>query len=78
MKNGYNHQDKFECQPRMKLELDLKEICFQKSTNDLLKFSSKFEYKSGNSFFWGGGMRNFLQITEGQGDVLGEFSQTQS
>ena len=25
-----------------------------------------------------GGLRNFPQITEGQGDVLGEFSQSQS
>ena len=32
--NGYNHQDKFECQPRMKLGLDLKDIGFQKYTND--------------------------------------------
>ena len=36
----------------MKLGLDLKNIGFQKSTNDHLKFSSKIEYNQGN---WGGG-----------------------
>ena len=43
-KDGYNHQDKFEGQPRMQLGLDLKDIGLQKFTNDHLKFSSKIDY----------------------------------